>query len=100
MLKDERVAEEFANMLIGCRRGLGVLGDSAELWSAFMTTILDLAGWCLGTHPHAKRNFVSQAALDTIHQCRRGRLDGRTEQFRDLRCKSIHLLRADKEAYE
>ena len=29
--------------------GLGALGDPEELWSAFKTTILDVAGGCLGT---------------------------------------------------
>ena len=36
-LKDERVAEEFANRLSGD------LGDPEELWSAFKTTVLDVA---------------------------------------------------------
>jgi len=39
-----------------------------ELWGAFMTTILDVAGGCLGTHSWAKKNFVSQGTLDTIDQ--------------------------------
>ena len=33
-LKDERVAEEFANRLSGDFGGLGTLGDHEELWSA------------------------------------------------------------------
>ena len=48
-LKDETVAEEFANRLsvdVGC---LSALGDSEELWNAFKTTILDVADGCLGT---------------------------------------------------
>ena len=48
-LKDERVAEEFANRLSGDMGGLGALWDPEELWSAFKTTIL-VAGGCLGTH--------------------------------------------------
>ena len=47
-LKDERVAEEFVNRLNGDLGGLGALGNP-ELWSAFMTTIHDVAGGCLGT---------------------------------------------------
>ena len=43
-LKDERVAEEFANRLSGDLGGLSVLGNPEELWSAFKTTILDVAG--------------------------------------------------------
>ena len=42
-LKDERVAEEFSNRLSGDLGGLGALGDPEELWSAFNTTILDVA---------------------------------------------------------
>ena len=54
-LKDERVAEEFANNLSGDLGGLGALGDSEELWSAFNPTILDVAGGCLGTHRRLTR---------------------------------------------
>ena len=43
-LKDERVAEEFANRLSRDLGGLGALGDPKELWSAFKTTVLDVAG--------------------------------------------------------
>ena len=59
-LKDERVAEEFVNKLSGDLGGLGALGDPEELWSAFTTTILDVASGCLGTHRRAKKNFVSR----------------------------------------
>ena len=41
-LKDERVAEEFANKLSGDLGGSGCFGRSEELWSAFKTTVLDL----------------------------------------------------------
>ena len=64
--KDERVAEEFVNRLSGDFGGLCALGDSEEVWSAFNTTVLDVAGRCLGTHQRAKKNFVSQGTLDTI----------------------------------
>ena len=46
-LKDERVAEEFANRLSGDLGSLGALGDPEQLWSAFKTTILDVASGCL-----------------------------------------------------
>ena len=46
-LKDERVAEEFANIMSGDLGGLGALGNPEELWSAFKTTVLDVAGGCL-----------------------------------------------------
>ena len=49
-LKDERVAEEFTNRLSGDLWGLGALGNPEELWSTFKTTILDVAGGCLGNH--------------------------------------------------
>ena len=42
-LNDERAAEEFSNKLSGDLGGLGALGDPEELWSAFKTTILDVA---------------------------------------------------------
>ena len=67
-LNDERVAEEFVNRLSGGLRDLGVSRDPEELWSAFKTTILDVADGCLGTHRQVKRNFVSQGTLDTIDQ--------------------------------
>jgi len=81
-LKDERVAEEFANRLSGDLGGLGALGNPEELWSAFKTTILDVAGGCLGTHHQAKKKLVSQGTLDTIDQSSRARLNGRAELFR------------------
>ena len=59
MLKDERVAEEFANKLSRYLGGLGALGGPEELWGAFKTTVLDVAGGCLRTHCRAKKNFVS-----------------------------------------
>ena len=84
-LKDERVAEEFANRLSGDTGGLRALGGPEELWSAFKTTVLDVAGGCLGTHRRAKKNFLSQGTLDTIDQSRRARLNGRAELFMELR---------------
>ena len=59
-LKDERVAEEFVNKLSRDLGGLGALGGPEELWSAFKTTILDVADGYLGTHRRAKKNFVSR----------------------------------------
>ena len=98
-LKDERVAEEFANRLSGDMGGPSALGDPEELWSVFKTTVLDVAGRCLGTHRRAKKNFVSQGTLDTIDQSRRARLIGRAELFRELRRKTACALKVDKEAY-
>jgi len=46
---------------------MGVLGNPEEVWSAFKTTILNVAGGCLGTHRRAQKNFVSQGTLDTIY---------------------------------
>ena len=73
-LKDERAAEEFVNRLSGDLGGLSALEDHEELWSAFKTTVLDVAGGCLGTHRRVKQNFVSQGTLDTIGQSHRARL--------------------------
>ena len=56
-LKDERVAEEFANKLSGDLGSLGALGGPKELWSAFKTTILNVAGGCLGTHRGGEEEF-------------------------------------------
>ena len=81
-LKDERVAEEFANRLSGNFGGLGALGNPEKLWNAFNTTIVDVAGGCVGIHLRAKTKFVSQGTLDTID---RARLNGRAELFRELR---------------
>ena len=88
-LKNERVAEEFANKLSGDLRSLGALGGPEELWSAVKTTVFDVAGGCLGTHRAAKNNFVSQGTLDTIYQSHRAMLNGRAELFRELRCKTV-----------
>ena len=87
-LKDERVAEKFANRPSGDFEGLGALGNPEELWSAFKATILNVAGGCLGTHGRAKKNFVYQGTLDTIDQSHRVRLNGRAELFRELRRKT------------
>ena len=69
MLKDERVAEEFANRLSWSRRGMSFSEDPEELWSARKTTILVVIGGCIVTHRQVKRNFVSQGTLNTIDQC-------------------------------
>ena len=69
-----------------------------ELWSAFKTTVLDVAGGCLGTHRRAKTNFVSQETLDIIDQSRRAWLNGRAKLLRELSRKTVHALRVDKEA--
>ena len=74
-------------------------GISEELWSTFTTTILEVAGGCLGTHRRVKKNFVSQGTLDTIDQSHRTRLNGRAELFSELRRKTVRALRVDKEAY-
>ena len=73
--------------------GLGALGNPEELWSAFKTTILNVAGGCLGTHRGAKKNFVSQGTLEPNDQSCRARLNGRAELFRELRRKTVHVLR-------
>ena len=59
--------------------------DPEELWSAFKTTILDVAGGCLGTQRRAtKKNFC--LSRDTGYHLRhRARLNGRAELFRELR---------------
>ena len=98
-LKDERVAEEFENRLSGDLGGLGASGNPEELWSAFKTTILDVASGCLGTHHRSMKNFVSQGTLETIDQSRRARLNGRAELFSELKRKIAHVLRVDKEAH-
>ena len=67
---------------MGIWGSLGALGNPEELWSAFKTTILDVAGGCLGTHHQAKKKLVSQGTLDTIDQSSRARLNGRAELFR------------------
>ena len=59
-LKNERGAEEFANRLSGDLGSLSALGDPEELWNAFKTTILDVAGACLGTHRRRMTNFLSR----------------------------------------
>ena len=69
------------------------------MWSALKTTILDVAGGRLGTQRRAKKNFVSQGALDTIDRSRRARPNGRAELFRELRRKTARAPRVDKEAY-
>ena len=48
---------------------------------------------------HTMKNFVSQGTLDTIGQSCRARLDGRAELFGELRRKTGHSLRVDKETY-
>ena len=68
------------------------------MWSVFITTLLNVAGGCLGTHRRAKKNFVSVVTLGTIDQSCRARLNGRAKLFRELRCKSVHALRVDEEA--
>ena len=98
-LKNKRVDEELANRLSGDFGGLRALGDPEKLWSAFKTTVFDVTGECLGTHHRAKKNFFSQGTLDTINQSHRPRLNGRAELFRELRHKTVHALRVEKEAY-
>ena len=80
-------------------RSLGALGGPEELWSAFKTTVLDVAGGCLGTHRRVEKNFLSQRTQDTIVQSHSARLHGRAELFRELWRKTVHALRVDKEAY-
>ena len=43
-LKDERVAKEYVNRLIGDFGWLGALENPEELWSTFKATIHDVAG--------------------------------------------------------
>ena len=74
-------------------RGLGALGNLEELWSAFKTTVLDVASGFLGTHRWVKKNFVSRGTLDTIVHSLRDRLNGRAELIRELRRKTIRALR-------
>ena len=46
-----------------------------------------------------KKNFVSRGTLDTIDQSCRAKLNGRAELFRELWCKTVRMLRVDKESY-
>ena len=68
-----------------------------EELSAFKTTILDVASGCFETHRRVKKNFLSQGTLGSIDQSHRARLNGRAELFRELRRKTVHALRVDKE---
>ena len=74
---------------MGSWGGLVALGNPEELWSAFKTTVLDVAGGCLGTHRKVKKNFISQGTLDTIDQSSRAKLIGRAELFRELKHKTV-----------
>ena len=60
-------ADETAEAAPTLCKEYGPNGWMEELWSAFKTTILDVAGGCLGIH-HKAKNFVSKGALDTIDQ--------------------------------
>ena len=62
-LQDERVAEEFAYRLCWGPRDLSVSRDPEELWSAFKTTILDVAGGCLGTQYRAKGHWIPSTSV-------------------------------------
>ena len=46
-----------------------------------------------------RSRILPQGTLDTIDQSRRARLNGRAELFRELRRKTVHALRVDKDAY-
>ena len=76
--------------------GLGALGNPEELWSAFKTTIFDVAVGYPGTHHWEKKNFVSQGTLDIIDQRHRTRFNGRAVLFRKLRHKTVHALRVER----
>ena len=86
------------NRLSGDLGGLGVLGNPEEMWSAFKTIILDVAGGCRGTHHQAKKNFLSKETLDTTNQSCRARLNGGADMLREFRHKTGLVLRVDKEA--
>ena len=77
---------------MGICRVLGVSENHEDLWNAFKTTILDVAGECLLTPHQVKRKFVSQWTMHNIDQSRRTRLDGRTELIRKPRRKTVRLL--------
>ena len=46
-----------------------------------------------------ENNFASQGTLDTIDQSCRARVIGLAELFRELRHKTVCVLRVDKQAY-
>ena len=74
------------------------MGNPQELRRAFKTTILDVAVDVLELTMGVKKDFVSQRTLDTIDQSCRSRFNGRAELFRELRCKTVRVLRVNKEA--
>ena len=97
-LKDERVAEEFANKLSG-DLGVWVLCEvlkSCGVPSRPPSLMLpeDVLELTVG-----RRRILSQGTLDTIVQSCRVRLNGRAELFRELRRKTGRALSVDKEAY-
>ena len=65
MLKDERVAEEFVTKFSGGLRGLGVSGDHENIWSAFRTTILNVARRVSCNTPFSKEKLY--LPRDTVH---------------------------------
>ena len=93
-LKDERLAEDFANRLSGDLGGLGVSGNPEELWSAFKMSILDVASGCLETHHQVKKNLSPRGNWIPLT-----RVTGPGLLFRKLKHKTARLLRVDKEAY-
>ena len=46
-----------------------------------------------------QRRILSLGTLDTIAQSHRARFNGRAELFKELRRKSVCVLRVDKEVY-
>ena len=97
-LKDERVAEEFANMLNGDLGGLGALEvlkscgvPSRPPYLMLPVDILDLT--------EGRRRILSLKRHWIPLPSHRARLNRRAELFRELRRQTVCALRVDKEAY-
>ena len=97
-LRDPDVAQAYASKL---ETSLGELDDSADpqtLWSGFKSCILGAADECVPKKPRRKEEGISEETAKTIEECRRARLDGKTERYRKLRREAVRMMRGDMEA--
>ena len=96
LLRDEGVVQEFEREL---PESLGEPNDSydpEELWTDFKTKNLKASEGCLRRTHVMSKSILTEEALNIIEESRRGRLEGRSGQYRELKRESVRAVRRDK----
>ena len=97
-LWDECFAQEYKRELA---KRLGELNDSNDpenLWTNFKTNVLKVSESCLLDTTGTSKSFLTKETQNIIEGSHRARLEGKTEQHRELKRETVRAVGRDKDS--